>query len=163
MFNHYLTDFDEDYKIDKTITHSTDNSSMKQKVKDFLTSTPMMMSAGSVAIFLGIIIYATVIVNIVMIPTAELLTEPVGCGSPEIVVTESYDSHEQYSAEISWVRAQNGLERLRVVNPDGSVSDELHKVGESTTTDGLENGEEIVVLGVKESGEREVVKSYTVG
>lgn len=137
---------------------------MIKKIKQFLGSTPMKMSAGSVGILLGFLVYASIIAHVFLVP-ATMMLEPdsAGCGSA-LTFSESYDHQEQdYDVEVLWT-SESTVEKIVLVDDsDGKMAGEMSEVGETATASDVESGEEVIVVGVLEDGSRQVVQSYTVG
>lgn len=137
---------------------------MIKRIKQFLDSTPVKMSVGSVGIFLGFLIYSLIITQLLLVPATMMLQpHPTGCGSA-LVFSESYDNQEQeYDAQVMWSSESTAEKIIVVDDEDGKMAGEMSEVGETVTASDVETGEELLIVGVLDDGTRQIVQTYTVG
>lgn len=77
--------------------------------------------------------------------------------------SESYDDGNQsYEVEVYW-RIKGDVETIYAVKPDGSSTERIDDFGKKFSVDGLQDGESLRIIGVRQDGTEVVLRSYTVG
>jgi FlaG/FlaF family flagellin (archaellin) len=90
----------------------------------------------------------------------QILQSPAQAG---LQFSESYNPEEgTYDVEIVW-GSEGTVETVHAIKPDGSSTPRMTGVGESITVEGVEENDDIRVIGTMEDGSEQIVQSYTVG
>lgn len=89
-----------------------------------------------------------------------LLQEPIQAG---ITVSEDYNADtDTYDVTITY-SSEGTVDRLHVVEPDGSHTPHISNVGETINVTGADEGQELQIIGTLDTGEQGVIQSYEVG
>lgn len=76
--------------------------------------------------------------------------------------SETYDAQaQQYEVEIVW-SSQGTVETIHAIRPDGSSTARMTGVGEEIRVNGVQEGQDLRVIGTLEDGTEQIVQSYTV-
>lgn len=89
----------------------------------------------------------------------DLLQSPAQAG---LSFSETYDAQtDQFDVDIVW-SSEGTVENIHAIRPNGASTERLTDVGETINVNGLQDGDELRIIGTMDDGSEQVIQTYTV-
>lgn len=105
------------------------------------------------------IVLAGIVTGALTSLVSDLLVTPAQAG---VTVDQQFNTDTgQYTIDVLW-ESEGNVNEIYIIKPDNSQSPVIDDVGESLSVSGVNEGEEVQIIGLLDGGEEQVVRSYTV-